>query len=47
MKEWLYQVFVTTGSIDAYLLLKELDRNENGGEKNEIGTNDDGGRGNY
>ena len=42
MKEWLYQVFATTGSIDAYLLLKELDRNENDRESDEVGTDDDG-----
>ncbi len=26
MKEWLYQVFLKTGSVEAYLLLKELSR---------------------
>ena len=42
MKEWLYQVFLTTGSIDAYLLLKELGRNKIDEESDEVGTDDDG-----
>ena len=36
MEEWLYQVFLKTGSVEAYLLLKELSR-----ETNEV-TSDNG-----
>lgn len=46
MEEWLYQVFLKTGSLEAYLLLKELSRGTSE-VKNGNGIPDDGRGGNH
>ncbi len=47
MEEWLYQVFLRTGSVEAYLFLKELTREREGEVKNDNGDAGNGGRCDY
>lgn len=43
MEEWVYQLFLKTGNIHAYLLLKELSRGTESGVSTDNGTDHDGG----
>lgn len=45
MEEWVYQLFLKTGSVDAYLLLKELSRKCEDREFGDCGFCDESRRG--
>lgn len=47
MEEWLYHIFLTTGSVEAYLLLKELSDGREGEVTNGVGITDDSGWSNH
>ena len=47
MKEWVYQMFLRTGSIEAYLLLKELSKEKECGVEEYDRVADDSGRRDY